>query len=610
MAKRLLSIVCAIVIFMMAWGMLSLTDVFGEKAEAAAKLNGTVFCAPLDNFDPNAYGSGQGFGPRSVSGGSSWHAAIDYGRDYGTSIYPIYEGKVVKKGYDTGGTDYYGAGHYITIQHDLGNRTIYSHYQHMNAASTYNVGDFVTPDNVIGHVGHSGDENYSGSKMGCHLDIRIMEGGPYPWGLLYSSQVASTTGSYESATNTSGITYYNPAKVLDGTIKFNIAPIIVLDVSEATEGKLWIRGWAFDPDNTSQALAIHVYVRDNSNTLSWVGSTTANTLRQDVDDVYQCGNAHGFDAELYTKDLEGTYAVHVAALDTDGGPAKLAIKEGIFFTKDSTPPVITDVQIKNVSATQFDMTVQAFDNAVVASVKMPTWRSSLGGDAATWHEAELIGEDTWNYTVPRGTEESTYYTDVYVYDYQGNSTKKGFFRHSNIVVTFDANGGRCDTAMKDIAAVWLNDEPLQTYGVLPQAEREGYDFLGWFAKQEGGEEIVDNSNVMIKKDHTLYAHWKKGDLMQTPDFILPAALTVIEENAFSGLSMTVVMLPEGLEEIGAYAFKDCSELTEIYIPDSVISMDNDIFQNCSSELTIFGHTGKMGEAYANLYGIEFVALAD
>lgn len=93
-----------------------------------------------------------------------------------------------------------------------------------------------------------------------------------------------------------------------------------------------------------------------------------------------------------------------------------------------------------------------------------------------------------------------------------------------------------------------------------------------------------------------------------PDFTLPASTKSIEEEAFSGLSMTVVMLPEGLQEIGAYAFKDCSKLEEIYIPDSVISMENDIFQNCPSNLTIFGHIGKTGEDYANLYGINFVAI--
>ncbi len=98
--------------------------------------------------------------------------------------------------------------------------------------------------------------------------------------------------------------------------------------------------------------------------------------------------------------------------------------------------------------------------------------------------------------------------------------------------------------------------------------------------------------------------------MSTPDFILPASLTVIEEGAFEGLSMTVVQCPEGLKEIGADAFRNCARLKEIYIPASVTFIDGGALEGCAEDLTIFGHAGSVAEAYANLNGIEFVETED
>lgn len=229
-------------------GFATISETFGLKAEAVGSVQlSSGFYAPLDNFNPNGYGSGQGFGPRSVSGGSSWHAAIDYGRNSGDPIYPIYAGEVVRKDYYPGSATQYGSGYSITLKHTIGSRTIYSHYQHMLSESSCYVGQIVYPGTVIGNVGHTGDANAS-SKMGSHLDIRIFEGGTNPWALSTSSQVVSTEGSYNSAKTTSGITYYNPAKVLDGTIKLiDFAPASTLLFSDVTYPKTFkidrTNGW-------------------------------------------------------------------------------------------------------------------------------------------------------------------------------------------------------------------------------------------------------------------------------------------------------------------------------------------------------------------------------
>ena len=51
----------------------------------------------------------------------------------------------------------------------------------------------------------------------------------------------------------------------------------------------------------------------------------------------------------------------------------------------------------------------------------------------------------------------------------------------------------------------------QPYGELPEAERKGYGFAGWYTEAEGGTMITAESVVNVTADHTLYAHWAKRE---------------------------------------------------------------------------------------------------
>ena len=68
---------------------------------------------------------------------------------------------------------------------------------------------------------------------------------------------------------------------------------------------------------------------------------------------------------------------------------------------------------------------------------------------------------------------------------------------------------------------------------------------------------------------------------------IPNAVTEICQQVFSGCSrLTYITIPNSITEIGDGAFDDCSALTSITIPDSVTEIGVGAFKRCGGELTI------------------------
>ncbi|MBR1821381.1 MAG: leucine-rich repeat protein [Clostridia bacterium] len=99
-------------------------------------------------------------------------------------------------------------------------------------------------------------------------------------------------------------------------------------------------------------------------------------------------------------------------------------------------------------------------------------------------------------------------------------------------------------------------------------------------------------------------------VIQPADLTLPAALIAIDEEAFAALPVSVVKCNDGLEEIGARAFANCANLSEIYIPESVVTIARTAFTGCSDDLTIFGVKGSVAESFARARGYTFVEVID
>jgi len=72
--------------------------------------------------------------------------------------------------------------------------------------------------------------------------------------------------------------------------------------------------------------------------------------------------------------------------------------------------------------------------------------------------------------------------------------------NSQYVVEFDGKGGNISFTSKNVAFGL-------TYGDLPTAERNGFDFKGWYTAETGGERIIKDTKVNITSNQVLYAHW-------------------------------------------------------------------------------------------------------
>ena len=83
----------------------------------------------------------------------------------------------------------------------------------------------------------------------------------------------------------------------------------------------------------------------------------------------------------------------------------------------------------------------------------------------------------------------------------GNIALSVEIKSSTRIVTFDANGGTCDTKSKTVTLG-------SPYGELPTPIRTGYTFKGWYTSAEGGIKITADDTVINSANHTLYAQWE------------------------------------------------------------------------------------------------------
>lgn len=94
------------------------------------------------------------------------------------------------------------------------------------------------------------------------------------------------------------------------------------------------------------------------------------------------------------------------------------------INNDTEAPVISNVQITDVSVTGYTVTCTVTDNVGVTSVKFPTWPSATGSwDPPVWHEGTISGNTAScriNVSEHGNMVNMNYATHIYAYDAAGN----------------------------------------------------------------------------------------------------------------------------------------------------------------------------------------------
>ncbi len=85
----------------------------------------------------------------------------------------------------------------------------------------------------------------------------------------------------------------------------------------------------------------------------------------------------------------------------------------------------------------------------------------------------------------------------------GDQTLYARWSPNSYTLIFDANGGTVDGRSSVTGTITYG----ATYGVLPDAVRDGYDFVGWFTDMTGGIQITSDTVCETTEEVTLYAHW-------------------------------------------------------------------------------------------------------
>ena len=83
-----------------------------------------------------------------------------------------------------------------------------------------------------------------------------------------------------------------------------------------------------------------------------------------------------------------------------------------------------------------------------------------------------------------------------------NVTLFAKWKANTYTVTFVAQGGECDAESKQVA--FDSD-----FGNLPEAEKPGSTFLGWFTSPVGGNRVLSNDKFTFDSDIALYAHYSE-----------------------------------------------------------------------------------------------------
>lgn len=401
-----------------------------------------------------------------------------------------------------------------------------------------------------GSVGYSASRLVSLYNQGYACVVAVNSGGHFV-AVRDASSTANITimdpgWGYTSLSSFSSVNsiYYFKATPSEATEQ---APLITLDAAEGGENTVHIRGWAFDPDTPDASLAIHVYINYNEKK---IGSCMADQLRTDVNNVYGCGDYHGFEADIpFEVESQGTYYITCYALNTTSGGINTASNSiEVTVKSDATGPVISNVQV--VPDTEgYTVTCDVSDVSGIEKVLFPSWSSINGQDDLEGADGSWPYLDVWKGEIVDGTatfrvnrsdhnnDLGKYRTDIYAFDTLGNASLVG------VSVILENDGPE----ITNVSVVQDTTGYTVTCAVADESEIAKVQFPTW--SENNGQ------------DDLLYAgdgRWKEKNLYlgTVVDGVATYHVDISEHNYDTGLYHTHIYAYDALGNFSIYEIDD------------------------------------------------------
>ena len=129
---------------------------------------------------------------------------------------------------------------------------------------------------------------------------------------------------------------------------------------------------------------------------------------------------------------------------------------------------------------------------------------------------------------------------------------------------------------------------------------------------KGGDSYYSGDNCYTSNDEI--GEYAFHDCSGLTSLTLPAGITSISDYAFEGCSgLTSLTLPAGITSIGSRAFYWCSGLTSLTLPDGITSIGSGAFSDCSGLTSLIlpaGITSISDCAFAYCSGLTSLTLPD
>ena len=324
-------------------------------------------------------------------------------------------------------------------------------------------------------------------------------------------------------------------------------------------------------------------------------------------------------------EVQTAYTVSYDANGGTGAPDSQIKIQGVDLSLSSTEPTREDTSAGsytvNLNANVGSASPTSLNAARTTSYSFKNWNTAADGSGTSYASgarytanADVTLYAQWNsntttsaVTLPTptrsgytfkgwGTSSTTSSGVTGSYTPSSNVTLYAIWKLNFFTITYNANGGT------DAPNAQIKTPGVALTLTTARPKYEDCLFLGWAESADATTAAYQPGDSFTKDaDTTLYAVWLE------PDFVLPAALTEIGEEAFAGGVFTCVKLPENTDTIGKNAFANCPNLKYIYIPEGCLWIDRYAFTGVTG-LTILGVDGSYAQTYASGKGFDFIAV--